>query len=52
VAPCPAKSLEPLAGSSGDLNLDDLIASKQTGRYSDEADLEVLRGLRTGAKRD
>lgn len=27
-------------------NLDDLIASKQTGRHSDEADLEVLRGLR------
>jgi hypothetical protein len=23
-----------------------LIASKQTGRHSDEADLEVLRGLR------
>lgn len=28
------------------LHLDDLIASKQTGRHSDEADLEVLRGLR------
>ena len=27
------------------LSLDDLIRSKQTGRPSDEADLEVLRGL-------
>ncbi len=34
------------------LNLDDLIASKQTGRHSDETDLEVLRGLRKGAKGD
>ena len=33
------------------LNLDDLIASKQTGRHSDEADLEVLRGLRKGGRR-
>ena len=29
------------------LSLEDLIRSKQTGRVSDEADLEVLRGLRT-----
>lgn len=28
------------------LHLDDLIASKRTGRHSDEADLEALRGLR------
>lgn len=28
------------------LSLNDLVRSKQTGRLSDEADLEVLRGLR------
>jgi hypothetical protein len=28
------------------LGLDDLIRSKQTGRHSDEADLEVLRAIR------
>ena len=28
------------------LGLDDLIRSKQTGRRSDDADIEVLRGLR------
>jgi hypothetical protein len=32
------------------LSLDDLIRSKQTGRASDEADLEVLSGLRAIAR--
>jgi hypothetical protein len=32
------------------LGLDDLIRSKQTGRASDEADLEVLRGLQVSSR--
>lgn len=33
------------------LSLDDLLRSKQTGRPSDEADLEVLRGMRSTERR-